>query len=458
MNSKEEQLNLKIEEVHPCIRTAVAEFPADYVDRQRDEAIKHFTQNSACPGFRKGKAPKSMVLSRHGADIDRHLGSVLAKAAFAKFVENKDLDFLMTPDIEGDLPKIEQGKEYILKLKGYVVPPMDLPDYKGISLERESDKVSEEDVDKEIKRFCELYAEFQEVDEPAVSGDMLKISYTSDFDPGESARTAIKRYASASDTWCVLCDPEMLPGIVAAMLGCRPGEKRKLTSEFPADFPESEIAGRKVAYEIELHSIQRRTPLKSAEALKDKIGLDDVGKMRDHISEAMSDSRRNQSRMKVEHDALEHVSKATKDIDIPMELLGRFILVEIEDLINSMVRTNDDLKEFRKSEEHYRKIAESLARKKIEIFLACRKIARIENISVKDEEIQNELSRLESHSGLDKQRFRKFITRPGRLDSMHVNLLVAKIARMIVKNAEIKEVPWKGSEGDRDAKAREPGK
>ncbi len=443
MKSKEEQFGLKIEDPHPCIRTAVAEFPAAVIESRRDDSVRHFMQNTTCAGFRKGKAPKSLVLSRHGEEVDRHLERVLVNEAFTMFVENKGIDFLMAPDIDGDIPRIEPGKDYTLKLKGYVVPPIDLPGYKGISLEKESDEVSEEDVDKEIVRICELYAEFQKVEEAAAADDMLRISYTSDFDPGEDARPSLKRYCTASNTWCILCEPELLPGVIPALLGCKPGEKKRLVSEFPGDFPESELAGRQVTYEMELHVIQRRAPLKSADALKEKMGFEDVGKMREYIAEAMSNSRRGQSVIKAENAALQQVCKDFAGMDIPMGLLSRFIIVELEDMISSTVRTEEDMNKFQQSEVEYRKVAEAVARQKVGAFLVCRRIAKVEDITVKDEELREAIGRLESSSGVDKQRFKQYINRPGRLDSMHVNMLISKVAKFIVANADVKIVPWK---------------
>ena len=197
------------------------------------------------PGFRKGKAPASLILSKYKNYILDDVAKVLQQAAFQKLTGNKDLDIVSFGQLKAEAQP-ETGKEYAFSLELEVAPKFDLPEYKGLEIKVEQKETLDEKFAAELENLKKLYAEFLNVDGEAVAGDMLKVSYDSDFVLPEDASAGLKRAVKADEAWFYLMEPEQIPGLQKAMIGTKKGAEVKFKADFPADWREPGLAGKSV--------------------------------------------------------------------------------------------------------------------------------------------------------------------------------------------------------------------
>ena len=136
------------------------------------------------------------------------------------------------------------GKEYSFKATIEIAPAFDLPDYKALSVEVPKGEDADKQIAERLASLKEIYADDVKVETEALAGDMLKVSYESDFQPAEDASPSLKRMAKADEAWIWLHDPEYVPGANAALTGVKAGKPASSPLNSPADWREQGLAGK----------------------------------------------------------------------------------------------------------------------------------------------------------------------------------------------------------------------
>lgn len=455
MNLKE-AIKVELTEKEPCLKKADVAIPAEAVDNEMELAVAEFAKYAKLPGFREGKAPKNLIVKRFAANIKEELTRRFQVAAFEKIREINDTDIVTLPIPEGNIPEPESGHEYAFALTMNVAPEVKLPKYTGIKLKKTAVKIDKKEVEGEIDRIREMYAEFTTVEEAAQEGDMLKISYTSDIDAPEDATAAYKRYVSAEDSWCWLSEPEMLPGIIKTLKGVKAGAEKKLNADFPADFTEPLLAAKKAKYEIKVAEVQRRMPLKSDEEFCKRINVPDIKTFKEQIEKNLESRAQMTAEGELRQVAMDSVCDNVKKIDLPPDMLAQTVQMELRNIANQLVKSEEDVEGFKKDQDKHRKDAEEAAKKSLVRYFVCKKIANEEDITVEQADIDNRIAGMSRAYGYKEDDLRKQLQSSGGMEQLHMDLLVSKVNDLIIEKAEIaeagKKAPAKEDKKNEDKK------
>lgn len=451
MNLKD-AIKIELTEKKPCLKKADVAIPAEAVDNEIELAVAEFAKFAKLPGFREGKAPKNLIKKRFAANIKEELTRRFQVAAFEKIREINDTDIVTLPIPEGNIPEPESGQEFAFAMTMNVAPEFKLPKYTGIKLKKNAVKVDKKEVEGEIDRFREMYSEFTKIEEAAKEGDMLKISYTSDLDAPEDATAAYKRYVSAEDSWCWLSEPEMLPGIIKTLKGAKAGSEKKLNAEFPVDFTEPLLVGKKAKYEIKVTEVQRRMPLKSDEEFCKRINVSDIKTFREQIEENLESRAQMTAEGELRQAAMDAVCGEVKKIDLPPDMLAQTVQMEMRNIANQLVKSEEDVESFKKDQGKHQKDAEAVAQKSLTNYFVCKKIADEEEITVEQADIDNRIAGMSRAYGYKEEDLRKQLQSSGGIEQLHMDILVAKVNDLIIEKADIAEAATKKSAKKADDK------
>lgn len=443
MKSLKDAMKVELSEKAPCLKKAEIAIPAEAVENELELAVVEFVKYAKLPGFREGKAPKSLIRKRFAENINEELTRRFQVTAFEKIRELNETDIVTLPVPEGNIPTPESGKEFSFAMTMNVAPEISLPKYTGVKLKKVAAEVDKKEVESEIERIREMYAEFTEVKEAAKEGDMLKISYTSDLDEPEDATAAYKRYVSAEDSWCWLNEPEMLPGIIKALTGSKAGDEKKLNADFPGDFTEPLLCGKKAKYEIKVIEVQRRMPLKSDEEFCKRINVPDIKTFREQIEKNLESRAQMSAENELRKAALDSVCDSVKKIDLPPDMLAQTVQMELRNIANQLVKSEEDVEAFKKDQEKHRKDAEEAAEKSLKVYFICKKIADEENIKVEQADVDSRITNMSRSYGYKEDDLRKQLQSSGGMDQLHMDILVAKVNDFIIDKADIAEAAKK---------------
>jgi trigger factor len=229
------------------------EVPADLVSRGLQRAARGLAREMKMPGFRKGKAPPSLVIQRLG------FGTVLQEAIRESLPEWYEQGLLGSgvspvgdPSIEIVSAPETEGEPLEFKFEIGVRPPAKLGEYKGLEVGKAEAEPTDEIVDREIERIREGFAKLEPVERAAAEGDVLLV----DFEGLRDGKAF--EGGKASDYLLELGGGQLIEGFEEQLAGAEAGEERTVEVTFPEDYQAEELAGEDAVFTIDVKEVREK--------------------------------------------------------------------------------------------------------------------------------------------------------------------------------------------------------
>ena len=220
------------------------EVEADKVNEGLDAAFKKVVKQINVPGFRKGKMPRQMFEQRFGVEsLYQDALDFILPEAYAAAVEEAGIEPVDRPEI--DVEQMEKGQNLIFKATVTVKPEVKLGDYKGLEVEAVNTEVTEEDVNNELTRMQERFAELVvKEDGKAELGDTVVIDFEG-FVDGEAFEGG-----KAENYSLELGSNSFIPGFEDQVVGLEAGQEKDIEVSFPEEYHAAELAGKPAVFKI----------------------------------------------------------------------------------------------------------------------------------------------------------------------------------------------------------------
>ena len=262
------------------------EVPPAAVEKGVNRAARSLAREMRLPGFRKGKAPPSMVIQRLG------FGPVFDEAlrdSLPEWYERALLDSRVSP--VGD-PNVEvvsapeaEGEPLRFKFEIGVRPKARLGDYKGLEVGRAEPDVPDDIVDREIERVREGFAKLEPVERPAAEGDALLIDFEGLLD-GQAFEGG-----AASDYLLELGSGRLIEGFESQLTGAEPGEERRVEVTFPDDYQAEQLAGEDAVFTVKVKEVREKVlPELDDEFASEASEFDTVAELRADIEQRLGEA------------------------------------------------------------------------------------------------------------------------------------------------------------------------
>jgi len=270
-------------------------------------------------------------------------------------------------------------------------------------------------------------------------GDMLKVSYSSDFVLSADASPALKRAVQADESWIWLSEPEQIPGSNKALEGAKKGDERSFAAEFPADWKEAALAGKKLNYAVKVHEVQRRSPIDSDEQLAEKLRAPNVEKMNEDIKKSVESESVHAKKELAKEKAFESLLSLTPDFPFPKSVFNSATEREFSKIAERTVKSEADVEKFKQEKEKHLEEARKAAEKSLKRFFLLRKIASLENIHVEQQELDRHIQGMSSYYGYKERDVRKMLDRNGGMGEMQAEILMSKVLDLVADKAQVSE-------------------
>lgn len=302
--------------VHPLEGSKVSlevEVPAEEVRRGLQEAYRRLARRVQVPGFRPGRVPPEVLRARLGAQsvYDEAL-DILLPRAYREAVEQNGLEPVEEPRV--DIVQMEEDKPLIFKAEVTVKPEVALGAYRGVQVERVVRRVTDADVDRVLQRLQERYAVLEPTDAPVQRGLYAEISYDALLE-GRPFRGGAVRGRTIE-----VGSEQVLPGFDSAIEGMRAGEQRQFELTVPEDYPDRNLAGKKVAFTVTVQAVKsKRLPAIDDELARDVGSYQNLEELRAAIRRQLEASAESRSRAELRRQVVEKVTQqATVQVPEPM--------------------------------------------------------------------------------------------------------------------------------------------
>jgi len=364
---------------------------ANDLQAARAKAVARLAKDLKIQGFRKGKAPASMVeKSLSSNDIASETIDIAVRSTMPAAFSQAKLMPLAIEKVSVTKYVPDESAEYTAAAD--ILPEVKLGDYKKLKAKMGKTEASEKDVQEIVDNIVNAYAEKKVAKKPAANGDEVIIDFV-----GKKAGEAFPG-GSAKDHHLTLGSGQFIPGFEEGIIGHEAGDKFDLELTFPKDYPEKSLAGQKTVFEVLLKQVNEVVKPKEDDALAKKCG--DFKTMKDLRADIKKNlEAQNTHREKEKYqDALvkELVEKskvAAPEILIQDQL--RFIKDDVARNAQGYGMTFEQyLERAGQKMEDWEKEARKLAEERVKASLVLQILAREEQISATDEEVEAKIAEL----------------------------------------------------------------
>jgi trigger factor len=399
-------------------------------DKAENEAYKKNVKSINVPGFRKGKAPKSIIEKMYGKGIffEDAINACIPEA-FEEAVKEAGLDVVGTPKFD----LVSNDGDIVLKAEGFVKPEVSIDGYKGIEAEKKVAEVTDEEIEAELMRARQRNARTIEVtDRAAQNGDICNIDYEGSvdgtlFDGGKADGHDLK-----------LGSGSFIPGFEDQIVGKNIGDEFDVNVTFPEDYHAKELAGKAAIFKTKLNAIKfEELPEADDEFAKDVSEFDTLDEYKADIKAKMV--KRNEDKAQGEFEtALAEALMEKLVAEIPEPMFEAETENFVRDYDTRLRQSGLDLNTYFKytglTLDALREQMRPQAEKQVKVRLALEKIASLENLTVTDEEVEAEYTRISEAYNVPADQVKNMIAS----EDIKADLLVAHAMDLVKENAKIK--------------------
>ena len=432
-------MKVEVENEPHGVATLRIEVAPEVVSKEWDAIAANYSRYARIPGYRPGKAPKQVIERKFRKEIQDELTQALVSKSYREAIETKQLRVVSITDV-GD---VEFGDDRSMRFKATVVtaPEFDLPDYKGIPVQLPDATVNQTDVDAAIERLCEQTADFVDVPNRELAmGDYAVLDFTGAIDGvpvSEIVPEASKNLHGGKKFWLHLAPENFLPKFCEQIVGMKAGDTRSVQVEFPAEFPVTEIAGKKADYAVTLNEIKEKVLPAVDDAFAAKIMPEKtLADLRHTIEHNLEHEKEHEVERAKEQQIVKFLHERIS-FDLPPPLLKN----ETRRALNELVHRNrergvpDEL--LKGKEKELIDGAGALAANRLKTNFILHRIAEAEKIDVTREEIDEAIRTQAAHYNVSVDKMRKELEEKDRINGLAEEILLGKTLDFLKANVSV---------------------
>jgi len=418
------------------------------VEKSLDQAYRRLVQRANIPGFRRGKAPRSMVERFVGRpalleDALEHLLPELAQKA----MDEEGIQAVAQPRIE-----VVQVDPVIFKAVVPLPPKVELPDYKQIRVAREEPKVTEESIQTFLDDLRWDSAPWEPTDAAVKKDDLV----TLDIRARENDADLFEREGVP----VIVSDEtkEPAPGLAEHLIGMKKDEAKDFQVTYPADYSQEAWAGRQVDFHVQVKEVKEKhlPPLDDDFAKGVGDGYESLDALREFVRGRMEERARREGQDKLENDTVQAVV-AGSAVEFPPVMAQREAEVLATNLSRQLERQGISLTQYlritNKSEEEFIDDLLPQAKERVKRRLVLDEVAEAENIKVEPEEVDAEIEDAVRGTGDQEQELRGTLSSSGGRASIEQMLRTRKTLARLVELATAEEPAQEAEEPAQEPEA-----
>lgn len=414
------------------IEITKAEFEA-----AKDKAFKKTGKNITVPGFRKGKAPRKMIEKLYGEGVFfEEAFNIIYPDAMEMAVEKSGIKPVGRADVDLGDPAEEGGLTIIAKVP--VEPEVELGEYKGIEVEKETVKVLQADVKAELNRMAQRNARTETVERKAKKNDTVDIDFEGFVDgvPFEGGKAEHHELTLGSGAF--------IPGFEDQLIGCKAGDEKDVVVTFPEEYHAKELAGKEATFKCKVHKVEETIlPEIDDEFAKDVSDtcetLDDLKK---EITERLKAERQEAADNAFEEKVLDAVIDGMK-ADIPAAMIDAQVDTIVQDFGYRLQMQGMGLEQYLKMTGTemgaFRAMFQSQAERQVKTRLALQKVVELEGITVSDKELEEEYAKMAEQYKMEVEKVKAIVSK----EALEGDLKISNALEFIKKNAKVKKATKK---------------
>jgi trigger factor len=395
-----------------------------------EKAYRKLAPRVRIPGFRPGKAPRSMIekqIGRHRL-LDEAM-DILVPDVYKEALEKEDLEPVANPALE-----LVSHEPFVFKATVPLKPEVDLGDYQALRVPKEATSVSEEQVEDTLTTLRRRYGTIEPVERPAQKGDVIRGSLTAEVDGSTLYDHKDLEYRLSDESL------SSLPGLADSIVGLEKGADITTSVRVDADFADQRLAGKDVTYRILVEDIKEEKLAELDDSFAKEVGegFENVDDLRNRVKSDIL-SVEEDAALHRYHNAVIDALLEQSTLEYPSVMVEREIDRVLEEQANLDPRDPRAqelyLARLGKSEEEVRDSVREAAEMRMRRSLVLSRFAEAENITVTHEEIDQEIDTMVASTGEQADAIRRVFGTQNGHATVERTLLTRKTLERLVEVA-----------------------
>ena len=427
-------MSVQVEKLEKNMAKLTIEVSAEQFKDAMQKAFNKNKNRFNIPGFRRGKAPMSMIEKMYGEGVFyEDAADEAINATCMDAMNESGLDIVSRPEVT--VEQIGNDQPFIYSALVAVKPEVTLGEYKGIEVQKADAEVTDADVEAELKRVQDQNARLVTVeDRPVADGDQTVI----DFEGYVDGKTFDG--GTAEDFQLTIGSHAFIDTFEEQLIGKNIGEECEVNVTFPTEYHAKELAGKPATFKVTVKEIK----VKELPELDDEFASE-VSEF-ETLDEYKTDIRAKLSERKQKAAASENENRVVDKVveNASMEIPDRMLDGQIDNMVQEMARNMESqglsmdlyLKYTGMTMDQIREQMRPQAEKRIKTRLTLEAVVKAENIQTSDERLDEEIQKLADNYKMEADKLKEYMTDRDK-DQMKEDIAVQEAVDFLVAEAKL---------------------
>ena len=441
-------IEIDVTNVSTCQRRVKVTVPREDIDRYREEAVKELVPTALLPGFRPGRAPRSLVGQRFKTELADQIRTKLLSDAMEQVAEQAKLAPISEPELDVTTVLLPDDGPMIFEFGIEVRPEFELPQWKGLKIERPTREISDDDVNEALGSLLRERGRLVPSEATPAAGDLV-VANLRFLDGG-------KEVSRAEDLEIIVrpklsfADAEF-DGFEKLIATAKPGDKVTADVTISDEAAVEELRGKQVQMEIELVEVKRFELPELTPAVIAELGaFESEEELRAAVKKQLENRLDWHRRQRVRQQVAEALT-ASATWELPPDLLKRQSLRELERTILELRRSGFDDDAIRRHVNQLRQSVMASTSRSLKEHFILERIAEDESIAETAADYDEEIRAIAAQTSESPRRVRANLEKRGLMDVLRNQIIERKTISLIESQASFDDVPFEFEKPDADA-------
>ena len=399
------------------------------------------------PGFRIGRAPRKLVESRFKSDIVDQVKGSLIMDAMSQVTDEQDFSAISEPDFNFEAVQMPEDGDLTFEFNVEVRPEFELPEWKGLDLEKVVHEYSDEEVDERAAELLQRYGNVEDVEGTVEAGDTVNISIT--FQDGDEISSTVSE-ENVIVRGSLSFSDGAIDGFGDLIIGASAGDSIETTAKLSDSLDDENLAGKEYTAGITINSVKRTTPPElTPEFLEEVGGFETEDDLKAAVREEL-ERQLNYHQQQRTRGQITELLTADANWELPPQLLRRQSQRELQRSILELQASGFPDEEIRR---HINRIQQNLlgsTEKALKEHFILERIAEDHDLEATPEDIEREILIIAMQQQSSPRAVRAQLEKRGDMDALRNQIIERQAIELITEAANFTETGLPEDE-DRDA-------
>ena len=446
-------MGLKIEKLEGSMAKLIIDVAAEEFESACEKAYQKNKKRISIPGFRAGKVPRNVAEKMYGKEVFyEEAANIIIPDAYEKAYDEaiKEIEIASAPKIE--VVEMEVGKPFVFSAEVALKPEIELGKYKGVEVEKISVDVTEEEINEAIERERQNAARIVSVDRAVKNGDTVTIDFEGFVDgvafeggKGENYNLEIGSHS-------------FIDNFEDQIIGKNKDDEFDVNVTFPENYQASELAGKPAVFKVKIHEIKEKQLAElDDDFASDVSSYDTFAEYKESVKKNLSDKKVEDSKKQKEDAAVDAIIADSK-IEIPEMMLATTQREMLEEFAQRLRYQGMNIDQYFKytgmNADMMLQQIKPQAEKKIQTQLVLEAVAKAENLTVTEDDINAEIKEIAENYHMEEDKVRETFVGE-REDLFKKDIEMKKALDFIRENAKEKAASKSKAKAKTEDKAEE---